>query len=275
MRRLLVVVFTVLLFGALIAAGALYAPGSSGTGKIDAEELIAQASSADVLPPTGDVLKLTYESYNRGHVEGLDVEIPNDKTSEVWLRMGDEPGAISERYAIVRDAAGNVVQEEFFDGEREYVYSAPHNAVIVMERPSPMRYSPAIDLNELLADESSASYEGERIVDGRSVHIIHFVQDATDESAMPAGSQDSGYRGIYTGDLTVRRYVTELALDVETLVPTNRSTSAIDDQGVATLLISKKFTAREVVPAEALPGDLFALHHVPPNATWTGPASGG
>lgn len=260
-------VLAVLVGGAFLALR-LTSPDSQ---TVDAAELLAQAQTAGISPSPGSVLKITVESYHRGRgsVEPLQggepiAQIPNDTTTEIWLLIGDDPGTVVRRYLVERDPAGDVTQEEFFDGEREYLYSVPQGAVFALpNRSTPMTVDLQVDLEGLLRENTEALYVGERDFNGKRVHVLQIRQpvDAATNESLP----EQGYVGIYAGDLNAVEFVTELLLDVDGLTLLQRVTTAVDAQGKETVLLSKTFSEIAMFSADQLPANHFQLHHVPPD----------
>ena len=240
---------------------------------VDAAELLAQAQTAGISPAPGSVLKVTIENYHRGRGVILSIDtreevaqIPNNTTTEVWFLIGDEAGKATRRYLVERDSAGNVTQEELFDGEREYMYSVPYGAVYALPpRSSPMNADIQVDMASILQDNAAATYIGERDSNGRRVHVLEIrrVLDAPTSDPLP----EQGYVGMYLGDLAAVEIVTEIELDTETLVPVLRVTRAVDAQGHETIILSKSYTEISTLSADQLPADFFQLHHAPSDVT--------
>ena len=247
----------------------------SNSSNVNAEHLLIEAATAQVAPPPGYVLHVTFEQYIRRceaadlappeamsppHRHGGDVPPPSQTVGESWLLVTDQQGIVGKKYLVVRDENGNVVQEEFFDGEREYLYMPSEGEVITIGPGlPPTDANITVDVDSLLHQDASAEYKGKGVLDGTAVHQIEVRKPAPKK---PEGVVASSV-GICVSDLELAEIVTEVTLDVEDFFPMERIMKGVDAGGKETILVSLKRT-RQVLALAEVPPDFFRLYHAPP-----------
>lgn len=267
MRLLMSGLAAVLFLSAAITIAIRLDGGGSAT--VTAAELLIEARNSVVEPAPGEVLIIKSHQYHRGSglIQRIDsaefVPVPNETITTTWFLIGDQPGTIAMRHSVQRDLAGNVVQEEFYDGEVEYVYFGPSGDMKAWPRADVWTFSLSEDIDAILAKHGNAAvYRGETRINDRDVHLIERRLVGPGSNSDAAGTS-GGYFAYDLRDLDVREFVSRFTLDVDDLSLVQRDTAAVDANGVETLLSSRTIDDVSISAVTALPEDTLSLQFVP------------
>ncbi|MCI0776831.1 MAG: helix-turn-helix transcriptional regulator [Chloroflexi bacterium] len=252
--------------GGLLVWGLVRTDG--GPDASDGTSLLIEARSHGVEAAPGEVMIIESREYHRGSglvqsITGEFVQVPNETITTTWLLIGDEPGTIAMKHLVQRDLAGNVTQEEFYDGAREYVYSAPLGNLMVIPQEKVLKFSLGQDIDAILTENGDeAVYLGETRVNGRDVQLIELRRPGP-ENRSNTSVNSGAYFAYDVRDLEVLEFVTLITLDAADLSFLQRETTAIDINGVETRLASRTIHDVSITAIIAIPKDTFSLQYVP------------
>ncbi len=254
----------------LFASAMAFLLVSGGSPKPTVAQIVDQASEASIVPPAGNVLYVKTDIYRRykpdadqapaegpeGDRPSLYSLIPERRIFEVWMEIADSGGLVSQRYGILTDQSGQVIQEELYDGDAEFLHEAFLNRVIKFPDQEPPKAGVTINIDELLAADN-AELIGEGSLAGESVYIIEVRRVPTPGEL----KQEGDYVSPYYADLAPVELVSRYQIAKDFYFPSGRELFAVQADGSRHLVSHNLKVEISTMPASQLPDDFFSLKH--------------